>query len=144
MRHSFLDRYRQGTSLIHRLDPRLKLLATLVFVLAVTATPPGNWIAFALLAALAVGAVLVARVPLVEGIKRSAVFLPFAGMVAISLPFTQDGEVVWNGPDPHHLGSRRQLAGAKKDRALWLKWVDPDEREGERFAVYEHEISHAM
>ena len=41
MRHSFLDRYRQGTSLVHRLDPRLKLLATLAFVLAVTTTPPG-------------------------------------------------------------------------------------------------------
>jgi cobalt/nickel transport system permease protein len=95
MRHSFLDRYRQGTSLIHHLDPRLKLLATLAFVLAVTTTPPGNWIAFALLAVLAIGAVLVADVPLVEGLKRSAVALPFAGMVAISLPFTQAGEVVW-------------------------------------------------
>ena len=96
MRHSFLDRYRQGNSLVHRLDPRLKLLATLAFVLAVTTTPPGNWIAFALLAALAIGAVLTAQVPLIEGLKRSAIALPFAGMVAISLPFTQAGEVVWS------------------------------------------------
>ena len=99
MRHSFLDRYQQGTSLAHRLDPRLKLLATLAFVLAVTTTPPGTWIAFALLAALAIGAVLTAQVPLVEGLKRSAIALPFAGMVAISLPFTQAGEAV--------LGDRR-------------------------------------
>jgi len=96
MRHSFLDRYRKGTSLVHRLDPRLKLLAVLAFVLVVTTTPPGNWAAFALLAALATGAVLVAQVPLVEGLKHSAVALPFAGMVAISLPFTQAGEVVWS------------------------------------------------
>ncbi|MGD1995012.1 MAG: cobalt ECF transporter T component CbiQ [Anaerolineae bacterium] len=96
MRHSFLDRYRQGTSLIHRLDPRLKLLATLAFVLVVTTTPPGNWTAFALLAALAIGAVLVAGVPLVEGVRHSAIALPFAGMVAISLPFTQAGDVVWS------------------------------------------------
>ncbi len=96
MRHSFLDRYRQGASLVHRLNPRLKLLATLAFVLVVTTTPPGNWLAFTLLAALAIGAVLVAEVPLVDGLKRSAVALPFAGMVAISLPFTQVGEVLWS------------------------------------------------
>lgn len=96
MQPSFLDRYRQGTSLIHRLDPRLKLLATLAFVLVVTTTPPGNWLAFALLAALAVGALLVAKMPLAEGLKRSAIVLPFAGMVALSLPFTQAGEVVWS------------------------------------------------
>ncbi len=94
MRHSFLDRFRQGTSLVHRLDPRLKLLATLVFVLAVTTTPAGAWLALAFLAALAVAATLIAEVPLVEGLKRSAIALPFAGMVAISLPFTTDGEVV--------------------------------------------------
>lgn len=96
MRHSFLDRYRQGTSLVHRLDPRLKLLATLAFVLAVTTTPPGAWLAFALLAALVVAAIRVAKVPLAEGLKHSAIALPFAGMVAISLPFTQAGEVVWS------------------------------------------------
>jgi cobalt/nickel transport system permease protein len=96
MRHSFLDRYRQGTSLVHLLDPRLKLLATLAFVLAVTTTAPGGWLTFALLAALVVAALRVAEVPLAEGLKRSAIALPFAGMVAISLPFTQAGEVVWS------------------------------------------------
>jgi len=96
MRHSFLDRYRKGTSLVHRLDPRLKLLAVLAFVLVVTTTPPGNWAAFALLAALAIGAVLAAQVSLAEGLKHSAIALPFAGMVAVSLPFTQAGEVVWS------------------------------------------------
>jgi cobalt/nickel transport system permease protein len=96
MRHSFLDRYRQGTSLVHRLDPRLKLLATLAFVLAVTTIPAGAWLAFASLAALVVAATRVAEVPLVEGLKRSVIALPFAGMVAISLPFAAGGEVVWS------------------------------------------------
>ncbi len=96
MRHSFLDRYRQGNSLVHRLDPRLKLLATLAFVLAVTSTPPGAWPALGLSAALAVAAILAAHIPLREGLKHSAVALPFAGMVAISLPFTRAGQVVWS------------------------------------------------
>ena len=51
--------------------------------------------------------------------------------------FLQDGEVVWHGPNPDHLGSRRDLSGDKKDSALWLKFVDPDETEGEHFEVYE-------
>ena len=96
MRHSFLDRYRQGASLVHRLDPRLKLLATLAFILAVTMTPAGRWPTFALWTALALGLVRLAQVPLREGLKRSAVALPFAGVVALSLPFTQGGQVIWS------------------------------------------------
>jgi cobalt/nickel transport system permease protein len=96
MRHSFLDKYRQGTSLIHRLDPRLKLLATLAFVLAVTSTPPAAWPAFVLLATLALSAILVSQVPLVEAFKHSTIALPFAAMAAVSLPFTQAGDAVWS------------------------------------------------
>ena len=51
--------------------------------------------------------------------------------------YLQGGEVVWNGPDPSNLGSRRQLSGQKKDSALWLKLVDAEEHEGEQFNVYE-------
>lgn len=51
--------------------------------------------------------------------------------------YMQDGQVVWNGMDPSNLGSRRKLSGDKKDSALWLKYVDPEEREGERFARYD-------
>jgi hypothetical protein len=52
--------------------------------------------------------------------------------------YLQDNHVLWHGPDPNHLGvSRRVLSGYRKDRALWLKKIDPEEREGERFEVYE-------
>ena len=50
--------------------------------------------------------------------------------------YMQDGQVVWNGADPSNLGSRRKLSGNKKDSALWLKYVDPAEGEGERFERY--------
>jgi hypothetical protein len=55
--------------------------------------------------------------------------------------FLQDGEVVWHGADPKSLVSRRLLSGDKKDRALWLKLVDPAETEGERFAVYDENLA---
>ncbi len=50
--------------------------------------------------------------------------------------YMQDGQVVWNGADPSNLGSRRKLSGDRKDSALWLKYVDPVEGEGERFERY--------
>ncbi|HUE76275.1 MAG TPA: hypothetical protein VMP10_05540, partial [Chloroflexota bacterium] len=55
--------------------------------------------------------------------------------------FLQDNEVVWHGPDPANLASRRHLSGDKKDRALWLKLVDPVEIEGEQFSVYDADLS---
>jgi len=52
--------------------------------------------------------------------------------------YLQDNEVVWHGPDLTNLGSRRDLSGGKKDRALWLKRVDPEEEE--HFEVYEQNL----
>jgi cobalt/nickel transport system permease protein len=95
MQAGFLNRYREGTSLVHRLDPRLKLLATLAFVLAATSTPPRAWPGLLLLGGLALAAILAARIPLLQALKRSAIALPFAGMVALSLPFTRGGTLVW-------------------------------------------------
>jgi cobalt/nickel transport system permease protein len=91
----FLDRYLQGTSPVHRLDPRLKLLATLAFVLVTTSTPPHAGAAFLLLASLGLGVTLLSQIRLLEALKRSMVALPFAGMAAVSLPFTQAGRVLW-------------------------------------------------
>jgi cobalt/nickel transport system permease protein len=93
--HGTLERYLRGTSLIHRLDPRLKVLAVLAYVLVTTSTPVRAWPAFLWLAALAGGAILLSRIPLVEALRRSAIALPFAGMAAISLPFTRAGQVLW-------------------------------------------------
>lgn len=54
--------------------------------------------------------------------------------------YLQDGQVVWSGEDPSNLGSRRELSGDKKDSALWLKLVDPEETEGERWGAYEEAL----
>ncbi|HMN29840.1 MAG TPA: hypothetical protein PKE45_16935, partial [Caldilineaceae bacterium] len=49
----------------------------------------------------------------------------------------QEGEVKWHDPVRDLRQSRRKLAGGRPEQALWLKYVDPDEREGEHFSVYE-------
>jgi cobalt/nickel transport system permease protein len=92
---NFLERYLQGTSLVHRLDARAKLVATLAFILATSLAPP-RAVTLVLLGALALAAILASRVPLLEALKRSSLVLPFAGMVAVSLPFTRAGETLWS------------------------------------------------
>ncbi len=49
----------------------------------------------------------------------------------------QDGEVRWHNKQSELMFSRRELAGVNKQSALWLKYVDPEEVEGEHFEVYE-------
>jgi cobalt/nickel transport system permease protein len=108
-----VERYLYGTSLVHRLDARLKLLATLAFVLAATITPPHAWYALSLLGALGWVAVLTSGIPVPYVLKRSSIALPFAGMAAISLPFTHAGEALWAG---HLFGWTLTVT----DQGLWL------------------------
>ena len=53
----------------------------------------------------------------------------------------QDGEVVWHDTTSRLRGSRRDLARGKRRSAMWLKYVDPEETEGEHFEVYERALA---
>ncbi len=53
----------------------------------------------------------------------------------------QEGQVRWHSDISDLRRSRRVLAGERRDQALWMKYVDPDEAEDERFAVYEHALA---
>ena len=50
----------------------------------------------------------------------------------------QEGEVRWHDERSDLNISRRRLSGASPEQAMWFKYVDPDEAEGEHFGVYEH------
>jgi uncharacterized protein (DUF362 family) len=53
----------------------------------------------------------------------------------------QDGEVKWHDKKSELSYSRRELAGVNKASALWFKYVDPEEAEGEHFEVYEKTLA---
>jgi len=53
----------------------------------------------------------------------------------------RDGEVIWHDTTSRLKVSRRQLAGQKRRRAMWLKLVDPEEAEGEHVEVYERALT---
>lgn len=93
MEHDFLDRYSNLDSFIHRLDPRTRLLCIFAFILAVAATPPGAWQAFAFYLVLVVALILLSRVPLTFVLKRSLVIVPFVLVIALFIPFFKEGEV---------------------------------------------------
>jgi cobalt/nickel transport system permease protein len=94
MRHFHLaDQYRRGTSLVHRLDPRAKLLATLGYILTAALLPPGHWLEYALLLSMVTLAAAAAGLGAGYALRRSFVALPFA-LAAITLPFTVPGHVV--------------------------------------------------
>ncbi len=94
MKHAFLDQYRHGHSIVHRLDARAKLIATVAFIVAVTVTPPAAWPVFAALLALVLAAIVTAEVPVGLALRRSMIALPFAIIVAVSIPFTKAGQPV--------------------------------------------------
>jgi cobalt/nickel transport system permease protein len=90
MHASLFDRYRSGDSAIHRLDPRIKVVATVLFVLSNVLLPDGAWLAFILALGLVLLVTRRAGLPWSYAVKRSFVALPFA-LAAVSVLFTVPG-----------------------------------------------------
>lgn len=93
MKHSFIDEYSDLDSLIHKLDPRTKLVASLAFVIAVVLTPVTSWQAFVSYFCVIVVSLALSKLPLLHVLKRSLVVFPFVLMIALFIPFFKQGEV---------------------------------------------------
>ena len=87
MEHSFIDRYSNLSSRLHRLDARTKILAVLIFIIAVVTTPPQHLLAFTVDAGFLLWLVALSQVPLAHVLSRAAMVLPFSALVALGLPF---------------------------------------------------------
>jgi cobalt/nickel transport system permease protein len=85
--------YLPGTSPLHRARPQCKIAATLLFVLAVVATPREAFWAFALYGLLLAGLATVARIPPATLARRLLIELPFLAF-ALFLPIVGHGERV--------------------------------------------------
>jgi cobalt/nickel transport system permease protein len=84
-------------SRLHRLPPQCKVAATVLFVVAVVATPREAWWAFVLDLALLVGLAGLGRVPLGVVARRLVLEAPFLAF-AVLLPFVAAGPRVDVGP----------------------------------------------
>ncbi|MEV4708444.1 cobalt ECF transporter T component CbiQ [Actinoplanes sp. NPDC049316] len=84
-------------SVVHRLPPEVKILATLLFTVVVVLTPREEFRAFGGYALLLVAVAALARVPVGWLAKRASIELPFV-VLAVALPFAGHGErVEWLG-----------------------------------------------
>lgn len=83
MHHVVLERWSRRRSPIHARDPRVKVLATLVFLVAVATTPSVLPLQVAGYAAFLLAGVLMARLPLGGVLLRACVVLPFTGTFAL-------------------------------------------------------------
>lgn len=88
--HAF-DQYREGGSLLHRLDARVKVLAAVGFILSNAFLPDGSWAAFLLSWLVLLVANALSDLGVAYTLRRSFVALPFA-LAAVSAIFSPLGE----------------------------------------------------
>jgi cobalt/nickel transport system permease protein len=91
----FLDPYRPRNSPIHRLDPRIKLVLAVAFILTNALLPFGAWPIYILLFALIVSVEVLSDLGVGYVLKRSSLALPFV-LAALPLIFTIPGVPIFS------------------------------------------------
>ena len=87
-----LGQYFPGNSVVHRLDPRTKLIALIVYIVALFSA--GNWLSYTMVFVFLSGTVVISEIPvkaIVRGMKPLVMILVFTGI--LNLLFTA-GETV--------------------------------------------------
>ena len=88
-----LGQYFPGTSIVHRLDPRTKLIMLVVYIVALFTAK--GWVAYGLLFAGLVWVIKISTIPvksIVKGMKPLVLILVFTGL--LNLFFTQEGTLL--------------------------------------------------
>lgn len=94
---AIVERYEERDSLLHRADARAKVPAAFLYILAVTTTREGDWLALALLTLPLVAGAFLSRLGPWFVLRRTFLALPFV-LVALPLVFTREGETIWTVP----------------------------------------------
>jgi len=87
------DRYHHGQSPLHSLDPRIKVIVTIAFILSNALLPDGAWIAFLLAWSFIIFANTLSGLGVGFTFKRSFIAFPFA-LAAITVLFSIPGRPV--------------------------------------------------
>src|SRR5262245_61595733 len=94
MHSDAFDRYHHGHSLIHDLDPRIKVVVTIAFIISNALLPDGAWIAFGLAWVFVLIANALSNLGMGFTYRRSFVALPFA-LIAITVLFSIPGNPIF-------------------------------------------------
>jgi len=90
----FLDPYRHRPSLVHDLDPRVKLVITLAFILTTALVPTGAWPIYILLLAFILSIEVLSELGILYVLKRAVLALPFV-LAAFPAIFTMPGPAIF-------------------------------------------------
>lgn len=90
MHFDLTDLYQERTSPIHHLDPRVKVVLTLIFLIVLSLAPQGAWLVYLWLFLILLLGVALAKLGLTFTLRRSYVALPFA-LAALPIVFTLEG-----------------------------------------------------
>lgn len=93
MHFDAFDRYHEKESYIHHLDPRVKVVVTIVFIISNAILPDGAWMAFAFVWLLLLAANQISKLGIAYTFKRSLVALPFA-LIAVTVLFSIPGKTL--------------------------------------------------
>jgi len=93
MHFDAFDRYHETESFIHHLDPRVKVIVTVAFILSNALLPDGAWMAFAVSWLFLLFVNALSNLGFTFTLKRSFVALPFA-LVAITVLFSIPGKAL--------------------------------------------------
>ena len=88
-----LGQYFPGNSVIHRLDPRTKLIMLVVYIVALFMA--SSWISYALMFVFLVWVIKISTIPpksIIRGMKPLVMILVFTGV--LNLFFTQEGDIL--------------------------------------------------
>ncbi len=88
MRHGFFDRYSGRDSLLHRRDPRAKVIALAVACLCMVSEPRGDLLPFWCYFPFVFVLIVLSRIPVRFFLKRCLIAAPFIVMAALLLPLS--------------------------------------------------------
>ena len=91
MHFDAFDRYHEKESFLHRLDPRVKALVTVIYIVSNALLPDGAWLAFGVAWVFLIAANLLSQLGIGYTFKRSIIALPFA-FIAITVLFSIPGQ----------------------------------------------------
>ncbi|MDP2777675.1 MAG: energy-coupling factor transporter transmembrane component T, partial [Anaerolineales bacterium] len=93
MHFNAFDRYHEKESFLHRLDPRVKVLVTVIYIISNALLPDGAWLAFISAWMFLITANLLSQLGIGYTFKRSIIALPFA-LIAVTVLFSIPGKPV--------------------------------------------------
>ena len=95
MQLNAFDRFQQQNSLIHQLDPRVKVIITVLFIVANVLLPDGAWLGFIAAWLFLLTIALLAKIPVATVYKRTLIVFPFM-LAAVTVLFTLPGDPLWS------------------------------------------------